>query len=344
MKKIIFILCLLFFFCKATVLADTLTHGSVVSRHTFEGYDLFYDYGSSVNCTDYSHSGKKSRMFDASQSSSINLHTNSIDVEPDKQYYAQVWVKGDNDNILYNKNSIWVTGPSYLNQKFLKPVYTDENGWTKYGVLFKTAKEQTSLRFVIYFDATNNPCENTFYFDDICIYTAPEKIVMDKIEADDIVNLNKVNIYGYNSEGNKTKMHVSDAFRWSVVSGNGSIDKYNNLVCNSETGDTIRVRAEAFGLMCEADVVFGGNIGIELVENSLRITNHKDVDTDTAVFLVLYDKNDRLYDISCVNASVPAYGSKEILIPEIYVSRELKGQRQNVIVLASDDMKMYELF
>lgn len=325
--------------------ADTGRYGRVIMTNTFEGHVYGTDYGQSIYTTDDAHSGVRSRVVDFNTSSSVNMHTNTAAISENYAYYAEVYVKTQNDKAVLDSGAIWSRGNGqYDNRVYLSPELSDdENGWRRFSAYSRPQNGQTIAGIVFYLPqstALNNGI-NTLYFDDMKIYVAPWSISAANItaSAEETVSLKNVTAYGYDKNGTAELLDTSSGIaEWSVVSGAGYIDKNANLVCTNKNGGTVKVKLTFCGVSTTFNVVFSGGINITAPKkyaNGMTIMTvaNKGAKAETLnIAVLLYDKEGRLYDAETMIKDVASGATGTVIVPEINVPYNLSGYTKKTII------------
>ena len=337
--------------------ADTGRYGRVISSNTFEGFGYGTDFGNSTITDVDAHTGVRARVVDFNTATKgLNIHTTTVEISENYAYYAEVYVKSENDNAVFNSGAIWSRGNGqYDNRTYLSPESNDDkDGWRRFSAYACPQSGQTHAGIVFYLpqSAALQNGITTLYYDDMKIYVAPWSISAADItaSANEAVSLKNIIAYGYDKNGEAELLDNSSGIaEWSVVSGDAYVDKNDNLVCTNKSGSVVTVKLTFCGVSTTFKVTFSAGINITAPRkypNGMTIMTVKNSGENAETVntsVVLYDANGRLYDVKTVVTNVSPGVTGSVILPTINIPYNLSGYTKKAIVTTAYGPQMFML-
>ncbi|MDD6736021.1 MAG: hypothetical protein PUE13_06910 [Clostridiales bacterium] len=278
MKKIIMSILAAACLFSQTAYAGSINYGeSMTSNMLFLHYnDPGYSAGYSEDTT---HSPGKSYYVDyasATGNTAVKLNK-GVKIDPRYNVYVEGYIKGVEKDFTPSNSSIIIAGCDRYDadgnykgfeNSFLKSQY-EESGWTKvYGIFSTDTYEADSISFGFGWTRTaaNADAYGRLYFDDFKALCVPKSIKVNDVDAENALNLKNLRVIGIDNYGSARDIAAKDMVKYTVVGGNAYIDENNVLHNDSDSAQTVEIKADFLSLEYKFRVNF--KTGAETIEFS----------------------------------------------------------------------------
>ena len=250
--------------------------------------------------------------------------------------YAEVYFKTDGGNAenlgmfrVVNKTDSSASASAGMTQT----VTPAENGWYHAVAVFEPIGSIKSIR--IGFSYTKKSAADpikTFYLDDLSCRIAPYSIfINDATVNDSALNLEKLRVFGFDSENTSKEITATDLVNYEVLSGDAYIDKNGNLISRSGADETVRLKAEFLGATTEFTVYLTPAVLTSPASYDSKtetyfasVYNNSDSPANAKLIVCIYD-GDRLSGVSITEkvagANVETTVTSEKITVPFYVKK-----------------------